>query len=298
MLSILIPTYNYNIVPLVKELHHQAMESFVDFEIVVMEDGSTQFLEENKEIKKLVFCRHEVLEKNVGRSAIRNLLADQARYNYLLFMDCDGEVHSTHFVEKYLSFCNEDSVVIGGTAYDPANQDSRYSLRLKYGRKREAKMAIARERDGKYSHFSTFNFFISKNIFQKIRFDESIRGYGHEDTLFGHQVSEMGCELHHIDNPLIHKGLDDNETFLRKTEEGTRNLLFLHKTGNYPFLVDQSKLLRMFVSIQNKSLVPFFSFLYKSTNSLLKKNLTGKHPSLLLFDLYKLFYLASISTEK
>ena len=298
MLSILIPVYNYDITKLVNEIHRQVMDSFVDFEIVVIEDGSRQFLEENKKIEKLLFCSYEALDKNIGRSAVRNRLADKAKYDHLLFLDCDGEVNSSHYVEKYLSFCNEDSVVIGGTAYDKTNRDKKYSLRLKYGRAREARMAMERERDGKYSHFSTFNFLISKNIFQKIRFDETIRGYGHEDTLFGHQIAEMGCEVHHIDNPLIHKGLDNNETFLRKTEEGTRNLYFLHQTGDYPFLANQSKLLSTFIRIQERKLTPFFSSLFKFSGRLLRKNLTGKCPSLFIFDIYKLLYLANISHEK
>lgn len=298
MLSILIPVYNYDITKLVNEIHRQAMDSFVDFEIVVIEDGSTQFLEENRRIEKLLFCTYEVLDINIGRSAVRNRLADKAIYDHLLFLDCDGEVSSWHYVEKYLSFCNEDSVVIGGTAYDRDNRDKKYSLRLKYGRAREAKMAMERERNGKYSHFSTFNFLISRNIFQKIRFDETIRGYGHEDTLFGHQIAEMDCEVHHIDNPLIHKGLDGNETFLQKTEEGTRNLYFLYQTGDYPFLANQSRLLSTFINIEKKNLTPFFASLFKSTGKLLRKNLIGKCPSLLIFDLYKLLYLANISRKK
>ena len=46
-----------------------------------------------------------------------------------------------------------------------------------------------------------------------------------------HLYSVNKIEFLHIENPLIHKGLDDNETFIRKTEEGTRNLYLLYKTG-------------------------------------------------------------------
>lgn len=298
MLSILIPTYNYNIVRLVKELHHQAMETFVDFEILVMEDGSTHFLDENKTVADLLFCDYTILTQNIGRSAIRNRLAEEAKYDHLLFLDCDGEVRSTHFIEKYLSFCNEECVVIGGTAYDPENHDPNYSLRLKYGRKREAKMAIDRDKDGKYSHFSAFNFLISKSIFDKIRFDETIQGYGHEDTLFGHQIAELQSEVHHIDNPLIHKGLDANEIFIRKTEEGTRNLYYLFQTGKYPFLANQSKLLNTFFKIQKYRLTPIFTFLFHFLNPFLKKNLISKNPSLSVYDLYKLLFIAKTSHQK
>ncbi len=113
MLSILIPVYNYNITLLVSQLQKQAIETFADFEIIVMEDGSDTFLEENKEIEKFENCKYEVLEKNIGRSAIRNRLAEKAKYDHLLFLDCDAEIYTPHFIEKYEYFCNEECVVIG-----------------------------------------------------------------------------------------------------------------------------------------------------------------------------------------
>ena len=58
MLSILIPTYNYNVVPLVLELHKQCLECEIDFEILCQDDASKLFFEENKKINglKLCFC--------------------------------------------------------------------------------------------------------------------------------------------------------------------------------------------------------------------------------------------------
>lgn len=296
MLSILIPTYNYNITKLVTDLHKQASDTFVDFEILVMEDGSTLFLNENKTIERLKYCTHTILPHNIGRAAIRNKLADSAKYDHLLFIDCDAEVFMPHYIEKYLSFCNENSVVVGGTSYDKKIKNSKLSLRLKYGRKREAMTAFERAKDGKYSHFSTFNFLISKTIFQKIRFDESLKSYGHEDTLFGHQIAELGCDMHHIDNPLLHNGLDDNKTFLTKTEVSVRNLYQLYQSENYPFLTNQSKLLHTFTLIKEKNLIPFLAFVFAIIRPVLKINLYSKFPSLRIFDLYKLLYLASITS--
>ena len=40
MLSVLIPTYNYNAVSLVKELHKQLLDSNIVFEIICIDDGS------------------------------------------------------------------------------------------------------------------------------------------------------------------------------------------------------------------------------------------------------------------
>lgn len=291
MLSILIPAYNYNIVALAQSLHQQALEQLVDFELIVMEDGSTQFLNENREIEKLENCRYIISEKNIGRSAIRNKLADEAKYEHLLFMDGDAEVHTTNYIEKYLAFCHEDSIVIGGTAYDPNEHNPQYSLRLKYGRKREARTAPERDK----SNFATFNFLISKKIFNRVRFDENIDGYGHEDMLFGHQLHQLGYEFIQIENPLIHKGLDDNRTFIRKTEESARNLYLLYKTGKYPYLNRESKLLNTYIQIDSYRLTRLFSFIYTLTRSVIQKCLCSKNPSLRLYDFYKLICMCKTS---
>jgi glycosyltransferase involved in cell wall biosynthesis len=298
MLSILIPTFNQDISKLVNDLYLQAKESYTDFEVIVMEDGSNMYVAENKKIKQLDYCRYIELNENIGRSAIRNKLADEAKYNHLLFIDCDAEVCTTHFVEKYLSFCKEECVVIGGTAYDENEQNPAFSLRLKYGRIREARSAIQRSKHNTYHNFATFNFLISKSLFNKVRFDETIRGYGHEDTLFGHQLHELGCDFIQIENPLIHRGLDNNETFIHKTEEGTRNLYLLYQTGHYPFLIDESKLLHTFVKIRSWKLNSLFALKFIFTKKILRWLLNRKSPSLLLYDLYKILFLCKLSIEK
>ena len=294
MLSILIPTYNQDITRLVAELHRQAMEQYVEFEMLVMEDGSTTALELNQTISKLNYCNHIILKENIGRSAVRNKLADEAKYEHLLFMDCDAEVCSPYYVEKYLTFCKEECVVIGGTAYDPNENNRNFSLRLTYGRKREARTAIERDKN----NFATFNFLISKSIFNQVRFDETIRGYGHEDMLFGHQLQQLGYKFIQIENPLIHKGLDDNNAFIRKTEEGTRNLFLLHENGRYPFLAKESKLLKTFLLIRRLGLTRLFAFKFDVTKGLLRWSLCLKSPSLRLYDLYKILYMCKTSLRK
>jgi len=294
MLSILIPTYNQDISGLVSELHRQAMDTYVDFEIIVMEDGSTLFLNENKSVKVFERCIYIAYKENSGRSAIRNRLADKAKYEHLLFIDCDAEINSTHFVEKYISFCKEDCVVIGGTTYDPNENNPNYSLRLKYGRQREARSAMERGKN----NFSTFNFMISKSLFNSVRFDETIRGYGHEDMLFGHHLHELEHDLIQIENPLIHKGLDTNSVFLQKTEEATRNLLLLWQTNRFPYLPDESKLLHYLIVLKRFGLHTFCAFSFDALRNMLRHQLCSPHPSLLLFDLYKILYLCKVSRQK
>jgi glycosyltransferase involved in cell wall biosynthesis len=270
------------------------VESTVDFEIIVMEDGSTLYLEENNKVNKLEFCRHLILQKNTGRSAIRNKLADQAKYDHLLFIDCDAEVCSSDFINKYIASCRENCIVIGGTAYDPNETNPDYSLRLKYGRKREARSVLERGKN----NFATFNFLISKFIFNQVRFDENISGYGHEDMVFGHQLHQLGYEFIQIENPLIHKGLDDNKTFLKKTEDSTRNLFLLYKSGRYPYLANESKLLKTYIRLNKLRLTGLFSLKFDLTENLLRLLLSGKSPSLLLYDAYKILFLCKTSRIK
>ena len=294
MLSILVPIYNHNVTQLITDLHRQATDQFIDFEIIVFEDGSVMHSDQNKATCKKLNCRHIASEKNIGRSASRNLLAREARFEHLLFMDCDAAVCTEHFIEKYLAFCHEECIVIGGTAYDPDEHNPDYSLRLKYGRQREARTAAERSKN----NFATFNFLISKSIFSKVKFDESIRGYGHEDMLFGHQLKQLGYEFIQIENPLIHTGLDINKVFIRKTEEATLNLLLLHETNRFPFLAEESTLLRNFLKVKKAALHKILAALFPLISPILKQQLCSSNPSLFLFDLYKLLYLCKLSLTK
>jgi glycosyltransferase involved in cell wall biosynthesis len=130
MVSILIPTYNYNVLPLVLELQKQCLECTITFEILVFDDGSKMFDDENRKINSLENCRFEVLEKNIGRSAIRNLLAQKAQFNSLLFLDADTIPIHNHFIKKYIAQINEDEkVVYGGIEYQKPKPKKNQILR-------------------------------------------------------------------------------------------------------------------------------------------------------------------------
>ncbi len=294
MLSVLIPVYNYDVSSLVHELYRQAAALLSEFEIIVMEDGSTLHTEQNATLSALDNCRYIPLSANVGRAAIRNRLADEARYGQLLFIDCDAEVQNSDFIGRYLSFRDESCVVVGGTAYDPAFDDPSCSLRLKYGRTREARTAEERERM-RFKSFTTFNFLISKSIFRQVRFDETISGYGYEDTLFSIRLTELGYTVKHIDNPLVHRGVEPNDVYLRKAEVGLANLYRLHVEGRYPCLANDSHLMHTFLSFQRRHLTRPLGRIFPLCRRPMRTNLLSSAPSLRVFDLYKLLYLCYLS---
>ena len=45
MLSILIPTYNYDVFPLVENIHRQCKEATIDFEILINDDASKEIID-------------------------------------------------------------------------------------------------------------------------------------------------------------------------------------------------------------------------------------------------------------
>ena len=85
MLSILIPSYNFEISKLIADLNKQATELQIKFEIVVIDDASNSyFRSKNSNIRKHDSVKYFELSENIGRSKIRNKLAEMANYQNLL----------------------------------------------------------------------------------------------------------------------------------------------------------------------------------------------------------------------
>ena len=227
MLSILIPIYNYNVSNLVKELHKQATKLKINFEILLVDDFSKKYKEENRKLKDLQNIKYEELNENFGRAKIRNYLAKKAKYENLLFLDCDAKIIKNNFIEKYIE--NKDKqVVCGGTSYSSQKPEEDYLLHWTYGHKREI-LPIEKRKKSPYAGFKTFNFFIKRNIFEKIKFDEKIKTYGHEDTIFGNKLKQNKIFIQHIDNPAEHIGLEKNDIFIKKMLNSVSNLHKLYQ---------------------------------------------------------------------
>ena len=107
-LSILIPTYNNVCLELVRNLQAQASilssENDFEYEIIVADDGSTDknTIEKNCEINELDNCRYIERKENIGRAAIRNFLAKEAKYLWLLFLDSDLKLDNSDFIRNYM----------------------------------------------------------------------------------------------------------------------------------------------------------------------------------------------------
>ena len=288
--SICIPIYNYDVSILVKELYKQSLETHLPFEILLMDDRSSILQKENRLLGELPFVTYMELKENIGRAKIRNRLAQAAQYPYLIFMDCDTETNQPDYIRKYLNILPAD-IVAGGYAYSLVPPEKEYLLRWHYGRNREEIPAAVRNQHPNKS-FSTFNFMIRKDLFEQVRFDETISGYGHEDTLFGWALRQEGVTIKHIDNSLLHKSLDDSATFISKIENSVKNLWHIYQLipEKKEFSQD-NKLLRCYLIFKKYHLTFLISIFSFVARPILLCNLKSKHPKMLCMDLFKLVEL-------
>jgi len=295
MLSILIPVYNYNIVTLVTQLYRQCtiIKDF-KFEILVFDDGSQLFHKENNYVNTLENCTYTILERNIGRSAIRNLLAQNANYENLLFLDADVQIISDTFILTYLDFISQKNyeIVYGGIVYQSEKPNKNQRLRWIYGNKRESLTAEKRS-EQHYLSFLTLNFLIKKEVFKQVCFNENIPNLRYEDLLFSYDLMQAKISVVHIDNQVVHNGIETSDIFLNKTEDSLNGLKYLLENHILPY--DYARITKTYHYLKQRKLLYFIVSFYKITRSFLKNNLVSKTPSLFIYDLYRLGYFSTIT---
>ena len=285
-LSILIPTHNDPCLTLVTTLQQQAEKAGLRYEIIVADDASTDAAvkEQNRGINQLPHCRVEERQENVGRACIRNFLALQAEYEWLLFIDSDMVVCRQDFLVRYAQTDDEYQVVDGGITIGKVKSGN---LRALYEQAAEHKHTAEQRRQKPYQHLHTANLLIRRDVLLSHPFDERFRHYGYEDVLLGKQLEQAQVPIAHIDNPLSFEIFEENAHFISKTEEGLRTLHeFRDDLEGYNGLLAVSRRLRLLTP-----LVRLWHWLNKGWEY---RQLAGSQPSLTVFTLYRLGYFMSL----
>lgn len=294
MLSILIPTYNYNVFPLVKEVSEQCIVEKIAFEIIVLDDASQNFHTENNKINSLNNCSYSILNQNIGRSVIRNLLSTKASFDNLLFLDADVRIISNQFIKNYINFIRSNSnygVVYGGIVYQESKPNDNQLLRWIYGNKREA-LSAEKRNENVYISFLTLNFLIKKDVFKTVRFNEDIPNLRYEDLLFSFDLMKNRIPLKHINNQVVHNGIETSEVFMQKTNDSLKGLKFLLSKNYLP--ADYAKISNVFNLLNQTKLLFLINFIYKMRKNSFEKNLLSNKPSLFIYDIYRLGYFSQL----
>jgi hypothetical protein len=287
MISILIPVFNVQVHELVRELSSQLSGLSIEGEILVYDDYSTPaFKNQNSSVNSIKYATYKELDQNYGRIEIRKLLAVDARYDWLLFIDSDSVIVSSSYLGNYVSVLKKQyDVYAGGTVYQSSIPgDCSKRLHWKYGSKRESVKS-------NQSVLHTNNFIIRRNIFLELDFPSQLSGYGHEDTWMHIKLETTGKKLFFLNNPVLHSGLEYTESFLKKTENALKNLLVLIEVEGIKKVKSRVRLVQLYLLLEQLHLNQFVRKAIQKRIKKIEKNLKSCNPSLFQFDLYRLYHL-------
>ena len=291
-LSVLIPVFNRDVNLLVNSLLFQARDWPGPLEIRLLDDKSTDdYRQLNRRLADQAGVFYEELPANVGRAAIRNNLVNSALHNWLLLLDNDSLLPDGQFIARYaqaLRTMPAARLVIGGTAYEatlPA--DPALHLRWHYGRAREMRPAVVRQRDPG-GQLTINNALVAGELLHRFPLDERLSGYGHEDTSLGLALARAGVAVRHLDNPVLHDGLESAEVFLEKSCQAVRNLAQVLRTDG---LGTNTRLVRAATRLHWLGLAGVARSVLAALAPALRRNLLSAHPSLQALDMLKLCWL-------
>lgn len=287
MISILIPIYNRDARLLVREIVQQADKLGIIYEVLCLDDHSIFYLDKNIQIQNYQNCTYTVLPQNIGQSATRNRLADMAKFDYLLYIDCDIKIDYHHYLRNYIEQIPNSDLVCGGIHYLPWPPTSEYLLHWMYGTRREMRQSM------KAYHFLSCNFMIRKSIFNKIRFNEDVVEYGHDNIYFGIELNKLNIARKHVFSPAAHNQLDYTDEFIERVKDSIYVASNYLRDHDVTFSqVKGYKFAKTYLIIKKLKLSFLISKLFFLISTPIEKNLRGKYPILLLLDFYKVGLLS------
>lgn len=285
MISILIPTFNDDCRGLAGSLMIQAEAiDDLEWEIIIADDASTNtaLVESLSQLNKLEGFRYIRCNTNLGRSAIRNFLAQEARGEWLLFVDAHRVMVSNDYLKTYISATQNAQVICGGYQ---ALKGPDGNLRYLYEHDAERNNSASLRAKHPYQSFNASNFMIRRDIFMQHQFDTRLHKYGYEDVLLGRELALAGIPITHIDAPTGYIEYECNANFVKKAEEAMETL---HQFRDS--LQGYSPILTIANRLQGNLAGAVFRKLFQWKRNAWRNNLMSRRPSLLIFKLYKLGY--------
>jgi len=231
LISVAVPFYRYDVLPLARELIAQARADAPSFELLFADDGSPE--PESSDGLQLAFAAAPVAARilrattNVGRSAIRNRLVAAARGDYILLIDCDMLPDHDDYLARYraLAGAATSDIVCGGRSYQRVTS-VRAEQRLYRAFSARTECLPAAVRQAQPSRYvMTNNLLVRRSLLAELPFAEDYRGWGYEDADWGFRIAARG--ILHVDNTASHFGLISDHELLAKMDESAANLLLI-----------------------------------------------------------------------
>lgn len=174
--SVIIPTYNRAHL-ILKTLNSILDQSFKDFEIIIVDDHSS---DNTKEIlspffnsNKIRFIQHE---KNYERAQARNTGIEKARGEYITFMDSDDLMHKDNLLDAHSFIAANPETLFFHNLYNLISSEGKIIYTPLFPQTGNLGKAIS---TGNF--LSCVGVFINKEIYQKLKFDTNPVLTGSED---------------------------------------------------------------------------------------------------------------------
>jgi len=198
-LSVIIPTYN-RLAWLQRVIEGLLSQTYQDFEVIVVDDGSTDRTESVIErlMKKMPRGLSYIRQENQGAGAARNAGVKQATGDLLLFID-DDVIPAANLLEEHVKghqlYPGDNIAILGSVVNAPEVKDTHFMRWLM--NKGPAFLQNRRQDWAKLDHwfFCTANISLSRGFMvEKGLFDEKFRPF-FEDIELGFRLQQHGLEI-------------------------------------------------------------------------------------------------------
>ncbi len=191
--SIIIPTYNRaDFLP--KTLATVFAQEFKDFEVIVIDDGSTdQTLDLLKDIQQKHPNFSYYTQPNSERGAARNHGIRKAVGKYITFLDSDDWLYPNHFTEAYKAIQNYQEPAFLHTAYEIVTPEGKTQTKIDNLQSDDKKFLI------QGNPLSCMGWFLHKEKTNGFYFPEDRTMAGSEDWAFAMViVANFGIKTTHL----------------------------------------------------------------------------------------------------
>jgi glycosyltransferase involved in cell wall biosynthesis len=226
-----------------------AAQSFRDFEIVIVDDGSTELLTQQK-LAALPPDIRVIHQKNRGLAAARNAGFSTAAADFVLPVDCDDTLEPTHLAETYAALKNA-----------PRDVGFVYTHERNVGERTGVVKPYFNAFDQLFANRLSYCMLIRKEAWRAVGgYDESMRD-GYEDWEFNIRLAKAGLRGIGVEKVLFVYRVS-NEGMLMSRSSRMHGVLWRRMREKHPELYRVPALIRLWRKQPGRiGLLPAFALL-------------------------------------